>query len=70
LSGFAILAGKGLWPAFWMLPNTKPPTASTLDCLGCGDYGGWPASGELDIMETKDDMQFVSSAGGAPLPTL
>lgn len=29
--------GKGLWPAFWMLPNT---TVS------------WPASGEIDIQES------------------
>jgi beta-glucanase (GH16 family) len=30
--------GKGLWPAIWMLPT---------DWL----YGGWAASGEIDIME-------------------
>lgn len=31
---------KGAWPAFWMLPQS-------------GDiYGGWPVSGEIDIMET------------------
>ncbi len=30
--------GKGLWPAFWMLPTENV-------------YGGWPQSGELDIME-------------------
>ena len=32
--------GKGLWPAFWMLPATNT-------------YGGWAASGELDIMEAR-----------------
>lgn len=30
--------GKGMWPAIWMMP-TGPK------------YGGWPKSGELDIME-------------------
>lgn len=33
-------SGQGYWPAFWMLP-----TATT--------YGGWAASGEIDIMESK-----------------
>ncbi len=31
-------AGRGLWPAIWMLPTDNA-------------YGGWPKSGELDIME-------------------
>jgi beta-glucanase (GH16 family) len=30
--------GQGLWPAFWMLPTDNV-------------YGGWAASGEIDIME-------------------
>lgn len=30
--------GVGMWPAIWMMP-TK------------GKYGGWPKSGEIDIME-------------------
>ena len=30
--------GQGFLPAFWMMPNTNK-------------YGGWPLSGEIDIME-------------------
>ena len=33
-------SGQGLWPAFWMLPTAT-------------NYGGWAASGEIDIMESK-----------------
>ena len=31
-------AGRGMWPAIWMLPTKW-------------EYGGWPKSGEIDIME-------------------
>ena len=31
-------AGTGMWPAIWMLPTKW-------------EYGGWPHSGEIDIME-------------------
>lgn len=30
--------GKGVWPAFWMLPEDNA-------------FGGWPRSGEIDMME-------------------
>ncbi|GLX70186.1 hemoblobin-interacting domain-containing protein [Paenibacillus glycanilyticus] len=32
--------GSGIWPAFWMMPADS-------------EYGGWAASGELDIMEAR-----------------
>ena len=47
--------GAGLWPAFWMLPEQ----GARADCVGCGDYGGWPSSGEIDIMEGRNDMSSV-----------
>jgi len=36
--------GKGFWPAFWMLPQGAEHAT--------GVYGGWAASGEIDIMES------------------
>ena len=39
--------GNGMWPAFWMLPQPSGP--NTLE----NQYGGWPANGEIDIMEAK-----------------
>ena len=44
-----IPAGQGLWPAFWMLGNDFPTA-------------GWPASGELDIMENKGSASNTSSS--------
>jgi beta-glucanase (GH16 family) len=40
-------AQKGSWPAFWMMPQDNK-------------YGGWPKSGEIDIMEmvNKSDELF------------
>ncbi|WP_096155583.1 carbohydrate binding domain-containing protein [Bacillus sp. FJAT-45066] len=40
----ALPEGQGYWPAFWMMPEEDK-------------YGGWAASGEIDIME---------NAGGTP----
>jgi len=39
--------GQGLWPAIWMLPTDSA-------------YGGWAASGEIDIMEAVN----AATAGG------
>jgi beta-glucanase (GH16 family) len=36
-------AGRGMWPAIWMLPTHW-------------EYGGWPESGEIDIMENVGYM--------------
>ena len=33
-----VAGGKGTWPALWMLPTNS-------------EYGSWPKSGEIDIME-------------------
>lgn len=43
--------GVGTWPAIWMLPTDW-------------EYGGWPASGEIDIMENVgyDPDTIVASA--------
>ena len=38
----AIPRQQGLWPAVWMLPTDNV-------------YGPWPASGEIDILEAKND---------------
>ena len=42
-------AGVGLWPAIWMLPTYEI-------------YGGWPASGEIDLAEIRgNNMQEILS---------
>ena len=38
--------GRGLWPAIWMMPQYSV-------------YGGWPASGEIDIFEGRGQNPTV-----------
>jgi len=42
--------GDWLWPALWLLPR---------DLV----YGGWPASGEIDIMETRGNAAGYAGGG-------
>jgi len=41
--------GGGMWPAFWMMPEDDV-------------YGGWAASGEIDIMESANATTTVGGA--------
>ena len=50
----ALPKGKWLWPAIWMLPKYEV-------------YGPWPASGEIDIMESRGNPEGYSNAKGQPL---
>ena len=45
----ALPLGTGMWPAFWMMPNDDV-------------YGGWPRSGEIDIMEARGRLPSISSS--------
>jgi beta-glucanase (GH16 family) len=42
--------GDFLWPAIWMLPENEA-------------YGGWPASGEIDIMESRGNDASCAAGG-------
>lgn len=61
-----VTPGAGLWPAIWLLPES--PRASR--CSGCGRYGGWASSGEIDVFEAANDMRTAMGSihYGAPWP--
>jgi len=42
--------GDWIWPAIWMMPQREP-------------YGGWPASGEIDIVESRGNRDYVDGQG-------
>mmetsp|Transcript_10882 Transcript_10882/g.21273 ORF Transcript_10882/g.21273 Transcript_10882/m.21273 type:complete len:377 (+) Transcript_10882:879-2009(+) len=42
--------GDWLWPAIWLLPSHN-------------EYGGWPASGEIDIMESRGNAPGYPAGG-------
>lgn len=39
-------AGDWLWPAIWLMPKSNA-------------YGTWPASGEIDLMESRGNRNLV-----------
>ena len=45
--------GDWLWPAIWMLPRHN-------------EYGEWPASGVIDIMESRGNVGYPKEFGGGP----
>jgi beta-glucanase (GH16 family) len=42
-----IPTGGGMWPAFWMMPQDDV-------------YGGWASSGEIDIMESANNTDYIN----------
>jgi len=44
-----LAAGQGLWPAFWLLGNNIAVV-------------GWPACGEMDVMENKGSQTTITSS--------
>ena len=43
-------AGDWIWPAIWMMPRFN-------------SYGGWPRSGEIDIMESRGNRKYFDWQG-------
>ncbi|XP_077981940.1 beta-1,3-glucan-binding protein-like [Glandiceps talaboti] len=45
-------SGDWIWPAIWMLPTRNP-------------YGGWPASGEIDLVECRGNENLKDPFGNS-----
>ncbi|XP_046556118.1 beta-1,3-glucan-binding protein-like [Haliotis rubra] len=46
--------GDWIWPAIWLLPPGWP-----------WKYGAWPASGEIDIMESRGNLHMKDGGGAS-----
>ncbi|XP_049808336.1 beta-1,3-glucan-binding protein-like [Schistocerca nitens] len=44
--------GDWLWPAIWLKPARN-------------EYGGWPASGEIDLVECRSNRKLTTAAGAS-----
>ncbi|XP_013408261.1 beta-1,3-glucan-binding protein [Lingula anatina] len=49
--------GDWIWPAIWMLPTNQA-------------YGSWPASGEIDIVESRGNMFLRNGAASVGVDTV
>ncbi len=53
---FPAWAGDGLRARIFLLPAA----GADYGCVGCGAYGSWPASGEVDLLDVSNNMADVS----------
>ena len=61
-----LLSGVGTWPAIWTLGQNISETGAYWEQMGYGKVG-WPACGEIDIMEHWGNNQnYISSATHTP----
>ncbi|XP_019641561.1 PREDICTED: beta-1,3-glucan-binding protein-like [Branchiostoma belcheri] len=44
--------GDWIWPAIWLLPMHN-------------EFGGWPSSGEIDIMESRGNRNLTDASGNS-----
>ncbi|KIK95205.1 glycoside hydrolase family 16 protein [Paxillus rubicundulus Ve08.2h10] len=49
--------GDWLWPAIWLLPEGNDSSPTT------GVYGGWPVSGEIDLLEARGNLPSYPAQG-------